>query len=162
YTGRVGLGGWFNSRLPQKAGSWIRSSSTSSCCALGRRSAHLLSAPSALALSTFGNVRGRVTALEAPHRIADAILRDSLLGKTPFRESAPGKRFAEARVENATGMFEVCPTALLFGVWDSTGAAGGLGNKFARALVSEIVGIHAVPGVRTSSRVDPLGIEKCP
>src|SRR5262249_37419058 len=53
------------------------------------------------------------------------------------------------------------PTALIFGVWDSTGAAGGLGTKFARALVSEIVGYDAVPGVRTSSRVDPLGIEKC-
>src|SRR5262249_49920433 len=111
--------------------------------------------------SKAGVSRDRVTALEAPHRIADAILRDSTLGKVPFRDSAPGKRFAEARVESATGLFEVCPTALLFGVWDSTGSLGGLGNKFARALVSEIVGINAVPGVRTSSRVDPLGIEKC-
>ncbi len=49
---------------------------------------------------------------------------------------------------------------LVFGAWDSTGAAGGLGNKFARASASEIVGVKAVYGVRTASRLDPLGIEK--
>jgi len=103
----------------------------------------------------------RITTLEAPHRIADAIFRDSEFKTTLFRDSDMGKRFAAARVENATAMFELCPTALIFGVWDSTGAAGGLGNKFARALVSEIVGYDVVPGVRTSSRIDPLAIEKC-
>ena len=40
------------------------------------------------------------------------------------------------------------------------GQAGGSGNKFARVLVSEIVGVDALAGVRTSSRIDPLGIEK--
>jgi CRISPR-associated protein Csb1 len=35
-----------------------------------------------------------------------------------------------------------------------------LGAKFQRALVSEIVGYDAVPGVRSSSRIDPLGIQK--
>ena len=74
--------------------------------------------------------------------------------------SEEGKRFAEATVRNATPLFELCPTALVFGVWDSTGAAGGLGNKFARAMVSEIVGVDAVFGVRTASRLDPLGIEQ--
>src|SRR5207253_11132776 len=116
---------------------------------------------------------GEITALDAPHRIADAIFRDSTLNGKPFRpqpkaggkkDASPisdeGKRFAEANLRNATPLFELCPTALIFGVWDSTGAAGGLGNKFARALVSEIVGVNAVPGVRTSSRIDPLGIEK--
>jgi CRISPR-associated protein Csb1 len=116
---------------------------------------------------------GEITALDAPHRIADAIFRDSLLNGKPFRPqpkaagkkdtgdiSAEGKRFAEANVRNATPLLELCPTALIFGVWDSTGAAGGLGNKFARAIVSEIVGVDAVAGVRTSSRIDPLGIEK--
>jgi CRISPR-associated protein Csb1 len=121
-----------------------------------------------------GPVR-RVTALEAPHRIADAIFRDSLLNDVPFRpapkamngpkkaaKSSPeGERFAAANVRNATALLELCPTALLFGVWDSTGAGGGGGNKFARVLVSEIVGVNAVLGVRTSSRIDPLAIEKC-
>jgi CRISPR-associated protein Csb1 len=117
----------------------------------------------------------RITALEAPHRIADAIFRDSMFNGLPFRPppksmnvpkgrekcSPEGERFAAANVRNATALFELCPTALIFGVWDSTGAGGGLGNKFARVLVSEIVGLNAVFGSRTSSRVDPLKIEKC-
>jgi len=111
-----------------------------------------------------GKVEGqnKLSTLEAPHRLADAIFRDSHVGAELFRESALGKRFAAANIRNATAMLELCPTALIFGVWDSTGAAGGLGNKFARALVSEIIAMNAVAGVRTSSRVDPLGIEKCP
>ena len=55
-------------------------------------------------------------------------------------------------------MFELCPTALLFGMWDSTGPKGGLGAKFERAMVGEIIGVDAVLGVNTSSRIDPLGI----
>nr|WP_231699361.1 type I-U CRISPR-associated RAMP protein Csb1/Cas7u [Limnochorda pilosa] len=100
----------------------------------------------------------RITALEAPHRIADAVFRDSFLDGTAFRDSEPGRRFVAARVANATAMLELCPTALIFGVWDSTGPLGGLGAKFQRALVSEIVGFDAVVGVRTASRVDPLPI----
>jgi CRISPR-associated protein Csb1 len=42
-----------------------------------------------------------------------------------------------------TPLFEMCPTALLFGMWDSTGPKGGLGPKFERAVVSEIVGVGA-------------------
>lgn len=101
---------------------------------------------------------GRITALDAPHRIADAIFRESRLNGMSFRESNEGKAFANARAANATSLFELCPTALVFGVWDSTGPRGGLGAKFARALVSEIVGFRAIEGVRTQSRVDPLGI----
>ncbi len=105
---------------------------------------------------------GRLTALEAPHRISDAVFRDSVTEKgIAFRESPEGKAFEEANIRDATAIFGLCPTALLFGTWDSTGSRGGLGNKFARALVSEIIGFDAVMGVRTSSRLDPLGIEKC-
>jgi CRISPR-associated protein Csb1 len=107
---------------------------------------------------------GRITTLDAPHRIADAILRDSTLDvngtSTPFRETSQGKAFAAATQRNATALFGLCPTALIFGCWDSTGSMGGLGNKFARALVSEIVGYDAVFGTKTSSRIDPLGIKK--
>jgi CRISPR-associated protein Csb1 len=45
-------------------------------------------------------------------------------------------------------------------LWDSTGPKGGLGAKFQRALVSEIVGINAAPGSKTESRIDPLNILK--
>jgi CRISPR-associated protein Csb1 len=103
---------------------------------------------------------GRVTSLTAPHRIADALLRDSLLGDQLFRLSDIGKSFTDASTRNATALFRVCPTGLVFGLWDSTGPKGGLGAKFQRALVSEIVGINAVHGSRTASRIDPLNILK--
>jgi CRISPR-associated protein Csb1 len=101
----------------------------------------------------------KLTALQAPHRIADALLRDSVLDGTPFRHTAIGTEVTDARPTHATAMFKHCPTALVFGVWDSTGPKGGLGAKFQRCLVSEIVGIDAVPGVKTASRIDPTGIQ---
>ena len=100
----------------------------------------------------------RVTSLEAPHRIADALLRDSELNGVMFRQSETGKRLDTLDTRNATVLFELCPTALVFGMWDSTGPRGGLGVKFQRALVSEIVGVHAKQGTRTSSRIDPAQI----
>lgn len=103
---------------------------------------------------------GRVTSLTAPHRIADALLRDSLLDGQLFRLSDIGKSFTDASTRNATALFKVCPTGLVFGLWDSTGPKGGLGAKFQRALVSEIVGINAVAGSKTESRIDPLNILK--
>lgn len=101
---------------------------------------------------------GTVTSLTAPHRVADAILRDSFQDDKLFRLSDLGRSFADATAKNATPLFRVCPTGLVFGLWDSTGPKGGLGSKFARALVSEIVGIDAVPGAKTASRIDPTGI----
>lgn len=104
----------------------------------------------------------RVTSLTAPHRIADALLRDSLLKDSDqlFRLSDIGKSFTDASTKNATALFKVCPTGLVFGLWDSTGPKGGLGAKFQRALVSEIVGINAAHGTKTASRIDPLNIAK--
>lgn len=113
----------------------------------------------ALDLTTLcGN--GLITTLEAPHRLADALLRDSLLNGQPFRLSEPGRRFTEASPANAGAVFELCPVSLVFGVWDSTGPKGGLGAKFQRAIVSEIVGVGAELGSKTASRLDPTGIEK--
>ena len=99
-----------------------------------------------------------VTSLEAPHRAADALFRDSLLNGVVFRKSVTGRILDTADIRNATGLFGLCPTALVFGMWDSTGPRGGLGAKFQRALVSEIVGFGSVPGVKTSSRIDPAQI----
>jgi CRISPR-associated protein Csb1 len=136
----------------------------------------------------------RITSLEAPHRIADALLRDSLYvdpqllkeadpdkrlkemlaiaaatkpkskdkeavrKAVAFRESEVGKLLDHVDNKNATALFQYCPTTMVFGMWDSTGPRGGLGAKFARALVSEMVGIAAVVGVRTSSRIDPAQV----
>ena len=110
---------------------------------------------------------GKVSSLQAPHRIVDAILRDSVVvdENKPFRadkerdESSYGQRLRRVTAQNATALLELCPTALLLGMWDSTGPKGGLGAKFERAMVSEIVGINAVAGVRSSSRIDPLAIQ---
>ena len=102
---------------------------------------------------------GRITALEAPHRMCDAIFRDAMHEGRPFREAELGKKLNGAKAANATPVFELCPTALLFGFWDSTGPRGGLGAKVQRALVSEIVGYEAETGKRSSSRIDPLQIE---
>lgn len=104
---------------------------------------------------------GKVTSLEVPHRLADAILRDSQLDGVAFRKSDKGKALNTVSVANATPLLELCPTALVFGMWDSTGPKGGLGPKFERAMVSEIVGIGAE--VRDSHRArgvrrDPLEI----
>lgn len=101
-----------------------------------------------------------VSSLEVPHRIADALLRDSLLDGVIFRKSDKGRVLDTADARHATGLFGLCPTALLFGLWDSTGPRGGMGAKFQRALVSEIVGYDAVQGVKTSSRIDPAEIQK--
>jgi len=106
---------------------------------------------------------GRITSLQVPHRLADAILRDSELDGAKFRRSERGKALNTVSLANATPLFELCPTALVFGMWDSTGPKGGLGPKFERAMVSEIVGIgvqweddYRNRGVRR----DPLEISK--
>lgn len=102
---------------------------------------------------------GKVSSLQVPHRLADAILRDSELDGKPFRESQLGKTLNTVSLANATPLFQLCPTALLFGMWDSTGPKGGLGAKFERAIVSEVVGVDAAIGdLRRGIRYDPLGI----
>ena len=103
---------------------------------------------------------GRLTVLEAPHRLADAIFRDSLLDGTLFRLSEVGRAITDAQTRNATALFRYAPTALLFGQWDSTGPKGGLGSKFQRAYVSEIVGHDVQVGRKVGSRLDPLQIER--
>ncbi len=116
----------------------------------------------------------RITSLDAPHRVYDAILRDSLLDTKPFMESDEGRSLATAKPADATALLEISPTALVFGAWHSQGGGGGLGAKFPRTLVSEIMGINVpvektlvdrrtgelriqTAGRRTGSRIDPLG-----
>lgn len=102
---------------------------------------------------------GEVSTLAAPHRVFDAILRDSTLDGVPLFKTTLYKQFTACNVRNATALFASAPSALLFGCWDSTGAAGGLGNKFARAITSEIVGIGAEWGsTQGGLRQDGLGI----
>lgn len=109
---------------------------------------------------------GKVTSLEAPHRIADAIFRDSDLNGSRFRSSNAARRLDLASPANATPLYQLCPTALVFGIWDSTGPKGGLGVRFERVLVSEIVGIGLPPLEQVRAhrsrgvRRDPLGVRR--
>lgn len=117
----------------------------------------------------------RITSLDAPHRVYDAILRDSLLNGTPFMQSEEGRRLAAAKPADATALLEISPTALVFGAWHSQGEGGGFGAKFPRTIVSEIMAVDTpvegivvdqrtgemdvrTAGRRTGSRIDPLGV----
>ena len=120
---------------------------------------------------------GTVSSLQAPHRIFDAIIRDSELDGTAFPSSDIGESVNKATPQNATALFKHSPSTLVFGGWNSTGDKGGSGRRFQRCIVSEIVGIDVpvhtytsgrdkerfviVPKSRKpSSRIDPLAIEK--
>src|ERR1039457_4533033 len=100
-----------------------------------------------------------LTSLEVPHRLADAILRDSVLPDgTRFSKSEYATGWRRANVWNATPIYRLCPTALVFGMWGSPEKPGGLGAKFERAYISEIVGVDVlVVDQRSGFRVDPLG-----
>ncbi len=117
----------------------------------------------------------QITSLDAPHRVYDAIFRDSLMDGVAFMQSEQGRRLAAATSADATALLETSPTALLFGAWHSQGEGGGLGAKFPRAFVSEIMGVDTpveegladrrtgrtepqTRGRRTGSRIDPLGV----
>ncbi|MEM3658633.1 MAG: type I-U CRISPR-associated RAMP protein Csb1/Cas7u [Candidatus Hadarchaeum sp.] len=117
---------------------------------------------------------GKITSLQAPHRVYDAILRDSELDGIPFLNSELGKRLVRASLADASSLLEVDPASLLFGAWHSTGQGGGLNPRFMRCLVSEIVAVDVpveevrdnrtnqpeirTAARRTASRIDPLGI----
>ena len=103
---------------------------------------------------------GKITSLDAPHRIFDAILRDSELGSDRFPHTAAGKAVVAASSKNATALFQYDPSSLLFGSWDSTGVSGGLGEKFTRCVVSEIVAVNVVQANRGAARVDPLNASR--
>jgi CRISPR-associated protein Csb1 len=106
----------------------------------------------------------KVTSLQAPHRIVDALLRDTTLsdGKksVKFRQSYIGKQLDQLSPAYATPLLTYAPHCLVFGMWDSTGPRGGLGVKFARAVVSEIIGVNAQAGVVTGGRIDPASIRR--
>jgi len=105
---------------------------------------------------------GVLTSLETPHRAFDAILRDSVTvdGGLPFPLSETGEQIRKVTTRDATALLQHDPCSLLFGSWDSTGPSGGLGEKFTRCIVSEIVGINVKEGERRGLRGDPLNISK--
>lgn len=101
----------------------------------------------------------RISDYEAPHRIFDALLRDSFDGDDLFRQGPVGQAVTAASSRDAAAVYAHSPHTLVFGGWDSTGPKGGRGAKYERAVTSEIVAHDIQVGKRTSSRIDPAGIE---
>ena len=101
----------------------------------------------------------RISDYEAPHRIFDALLRDSYDGEHLFRNSPAGRAITGARPRDAAALYHHSPHTLVFGGWDSTGPRGARGSRYERAITSEIVALGIEPGKKTASRLDPAGIE---
>ena len=107
------------------------------------------------------HVAGRtLSTLQIPHRVYDAILRDSSLNGESFRNTAIGQAVIAACPADASALLRYDPAVLLFGGWDSTGLHGNKGQerKWPAAVSVEIYGTHATPIHRAGGRLDPLGI----
>lgn len=91
----------------------------------------------------------------APHRIYDAIFRDSLTpdGKA-FFQGTPGELLAKGDVK---ALFRWAPNVLIFGGWHShEEESAEKVPRFPRLVLLEIIGIEPRIVHRTSSRRDPL------
>jgi CRISPR-associated protein Csb1 len=104
----------------------------------------------------------RITSLDAPHRLADAYFRDSQYdsdgNSTDFSSTEPGKGLRSATLRDATALFRWCPTALIYGIWDSHRGRPELSLKVPRSYVSELFGVEPQIGQRVGSRLDPIGM----
>ena len=97
---------------------------------------------------------------EMPHRAYDAILRDSLLDATPWRQSAIGRAILGSTTANATALYTYAPLTLLLGGWDSHGGDAGSGAKIARSVACEIWGYGVQTARHCVQRIDPLKITR--
>jgi len=100
----------------------------------------------------------RLSTLEMPHRVFDAILRDSEDQGVRFGETEIGKEILDAEPHHAAALLKYSPATLLFGGWNSDTFKQSRAAKFSRCLTAEIVGVDAVVGVRAGVRADPLNI----
>lgn len=101
-----------------------------------------------------------LSTLQMPHRVFDAILRDSLLDDTAFRKTEIGQAVTRASAADAAALLKYDPAVLLLGGWDSTGMGRNKGQerKWPAALSVEITGRNARIIHRAGGRLDPLGI----
>lgn len=106
---------------------------------------------------------GKITCFEAPHRVFDAIIRDSVdedEDRKHFPLTKAGAAAIRATARDAKAIFQISPASLLFGCWDSTGISGGLGEKYTRCVVSELVAVNSITARRAGVRADPLSVAK--
>lgn len=101
-----------------------------------------------------------LTVNELPHRVFDALLRDSELAGQPFRATSLGQSLTEARADNATALLQTVPGTLLFGAWDSFAGARMGAAKWPAALSGQIMGFDALQTQKAGIRMDPMNIAK--
>lgn len=99
--------------------------------------------------------------LQLPHRVFDAVLRDSQLDGIRFRETEIGRAVIAATPADASALLHYDPGSLVFGAWDSTGLGANSRprTKWARALTCEISATRVEPVSLAGNRLDPIGIE---
>jgi CRISPR-associated protein Csb1 len=99
-----------------------------------------------------------LSAYKLPHRVYDAILRDSTLGETSYRDTPLGRALTGARPADASALLRHAPTVLLFGGWDSFAGLKVGAAKWPAALAGQILGFDAQLSRKAGVRVDPLEI----
>jgi CRISPR-associated protein Csb1 len=104
---------------------------------------------------------GRTLTVNAlPHRVFDALLRDSEQAGQAFRATPLGQSITEARADNATALLQSAPGTLLFGAWDSFAGAKMGAAKWPAALSGQIMGFDALQTQKAGIRIDPMNIAK--
>ncbi|MEE9586832.1 MAG: type I-U CRISPR-associated RAMP protein Csb1/Cas7u, partial [Hyphomicrobiaceae bacterium] len=99
-----------------------------------------------------------LSATEMPHRLSDAILRDSEIDGVTFKEPDLGKAILAATRADLSPLLEASPTTVLYGCWFS---GWGIPNplRLQRCAVADIWAENAAIGQAVGGRIDPLGIE---
>jgi CRISPR-associated protein Csb1 len=98
-----------------------------------------------------------LSSLEAPHRYADAYLRDSLIGGVAFDKSDVGAAILASTQEDASKLYEHDPGSLVYGAWNSH--RKGKQARFPRVYESRIDGWDPQLGRRKAGRMDPLNLQ---
>ena len=151
-----------NTTHPDEHGiaSWCSVDSPASCANRMER-ALLAAAPELAPLRVRFSDDRVISTMELPHRVFDAVLRDSLLDGTAFRETDIGRQVVAAEPASAEALLRHDPGSLLFGAWDSTGlgAQSRPRTRWPRALTCEITATRVESVALAGNRIDPLGIE---
>lgn len=107
------------------------------------------------------NVDGvRLHLHDLPHRVYDAILRDSMLGGVAFPKTPLREQLSKAGVGDATALLRHAPLTLLLGGWDSHSGGGAGSAKFAQCLSIRVTGHDGYYAPAAAWRLCPLGIVK--
>lgn len=100
------------------------------------------------------------TAKTAKPKGRQAAARGDTLGAV--EASVEGTDLERAGLDYATPLFQLAPHCLIYGCWDSTGSAGGLGAKFARAVESRVTGHGARLLQGTRGKLDAARLPSFP